>query len=828
MSLIKKYLKKEYLGGSFLIAAAMIANVLNFAFNAYLGRALDLKEFGLISLFGSFYTFASIGFSAFGTVINYKAGFLIGRYGIKTSEVFLAYMQKISLKVAIFASVVWISLIPLLANYFHTENYGLFLFFAPVWILGFIAAINRGYISARLKFMLLGVIIIVEPLLKLFSSFVFLGINHSEYVYLSIPLSTLGVLSISQYILSKKSKAVLTGKKLKQAHSFPMKYLLTSTISGLSTISFLSVDVVLARHFLSPEQAGQYALISLIGKMVYFMSGLSSQFVVPLISHYEGAKKDSKKLFYKLLGATVVLTLAAFIPLGALSGYFAPLLFGEKVYPVLQYLPIFLFAMMAFSISRIFVGYYQVKREYVFSVVAFLLSFVQVGLIQLMHNGIGEIVNAMVIVSLLNLLVMVVMHLNYRLVKIIEFNFNDFVSLFRKSNFPTSSRQGLNILIFNWRDTKHTWAGGAEAYIHELGKRWVESGNNVTLFCGNDYDSKKDEVVDGITIMRRGGFYTMYVWAAIYYVIKLRGKFDIIIDSENGIPFFTPLFARKPIFLLIHHVHQEVFMAHLKFPFAQLASFIEGKLMPFVYKNKKVITVSESSKKEIVKLGFSKDNEIGIVNPGIDLRKYTKMKKAKNPSFVYVGRLKPYKNIEVAIKAFSKILELYPDAKLDIAGEGESMKHLVSLKNKLNLKSSVRFHGRVSQTKKAVLLAKAWAAVQPSMIEGWGITVIEANASGTPVIASNVNGLRDSIVDKKTGLLVNPRSVSEFADAMKRIAISKSFRDKISKNAFQWSKNFDWSQSSDRFYSIVTNALTQKTRKIMSGVAALRKFDYEK
>ncbi|MBI2593133.1 hypothetical protein HYW44_00625, partial [Candidatus Daviesbacteria bacterium] len=153
----------------------------------------------------------------------------------------------------------------------------------------------------------------------------------------------------------------------------------------------------------------------------------------------------------------------------------------------------------------------------------------------------------------------------------------------------------------------------------------------VTIFCGNDSKSPRYEVIDGVQIVRRGGFYMVYFWAFLYYVFRFRGLYDLIIDSENGIPFFTPLYVGKPKLLLIHHIHQEVFRNHLSFPLAIIASLLEGKLMPFIYKNQKVITVSNSSKEEILKLGQNIFSSIEIINPGIHPQNFLSLKKTNYP-----------------------------------------------------------------------------------------------------------------------------------------------------------------------------------------------------
>ncbi len=167
--------------------------------------------------------------------------------------------------------------------------------------------------------------------------------------------------------------------------------------------------------------------------------------------------------------------------------------------------------------------------------------------------------------------------------------------------------------------------------------------------------------------------------------------------------------------------------------------------MPFIYNNKSVVTVSDSSQKEIFNLGFTNSGNIEIIPNGVAPSLYVDYPKTDHPSYVYLGRLKEYKNIDVAIVAFSKVLAVHKNATLAIVGIGESYPVLRKLVAKLGIDDAVTFYGHVTDTEKAKILGKSWAALQPSLIEGWGITVIEANAAGTPVIASRVNGLQDSV-----------------------------------------------------------------------------------
>ena len=390
-------------------------------------------------------------------------------------------------------------------------------------------------------------------------------------------------------------------------------------------------------------------------------------------------------------------------------------------------------------------------------------------------------------------------------------NMNSLLRLFTKLSLSKPLINKANILIFNWRDTKHKWQGGAEVYVQEIAEQWVRRGYGVTIFCSNDGNSKYDDKIRGVNIIRRGGFFTLYLWAAIYYLLRLRKQTDFIIDCENGIPFFSPLYSTKPKILLIHHIHQKVFRENLALPAALFAMFLESKLMKYVYRYIKIVTISQSSREDIEEMIPSKKTEIDVVNPGINLENYSLMNKYSIPTFVYLGRLMAYKNIDVLIEAFKEVIKDIPNAKLIIAGRGPNMDSLKDLSTKFNINESIEFKGYITEEEKREILAKSWVLVQPSSFEGWGITVTEANASGTPVIASNTSGLRDSVVDGKSGLLVETGNVKELARVMIALTEMDGFRERISKNAYELSQNYSWDVSAEKFLNIMISNL-EKTQ----------------
>jgi len=197
------------------------------------------------------------------------------------------------------------------------------------------------------------------------------------------------------------------------------------------------------------------------------------------------------------------------------------------------------------------------------------------------------------------------------------------------------------ILIFAWRDIKHPEMGGSEVYVHEVAKRLAKN-HHVTLFTSKPGNLSDRDVIDNVNIVRRGGMLTVYFWAFIYYAIYFRKDMDFIIDVENGLPFFTPLFCSKPKLMVLHHMHKGQWFSQFPFPLALAGYFIESYLMPLVYRNTNIITVSPSTLSELRQVGFS-DRKIYLGFNSIPPKIGSKVKKSKEPLLVYVGRVKAIK-----------------------------------------------------------------------------------------------------------------------------------------------------------------------------------------
>lgn len=806
-SLLPESMSGHISGTIVFMIAAMVANFLNFLFNAFLGRVLSFEEFGLIAIVNTIWSLIAVFMNAFAATVNRQSARLsVSDPGSEDS--FFRFVIRRSFVVTISIALLWVIASPYISSFFNMSNPEVILFFTPIFVLGAIGSASRGFLNGNLFLKYVAAVSILEAGSKFVLAFGFWNLGLNNLVYLSIPISIVITAVISWTI------AVLntTQTQKKYVGPFPFKFFSASLLNGVSVAVFMSVDILLAKHFLSPVLAGQYALISLAGKMIFFLGSLPNFLITPLISREEAANKETRQTFKFIFIATLFFVLVGFAGIGIFGYITVPLLFGIKSLPILPYLLFYTFGISIFTISNSIVVYHLVRKQFIFSIVPLLSAFLMIISVSARHESVLDIVNAITAGSIFSLVSTIALILLRSELKFIYRAVRDFKDAFRSPDPFARVSVSLNkkkILILNWRDTKHVYAGGAEMYVQEIAKEWVKEGHTVTIFSGNDGKNFEREIVDGVHIVRRGGFYLVYFWAFLYYITQFRNKYDLIIDCHNGIPFFTPLYAKEPVFCLMHHVHQEVFTRYLPAPLAFFARFLENGLMPIVYKKIKFITVSKSSLEEIVDLGLGKAG-IEVVNPGVDQVNFSAGVKSQKPTVLYLGRFKAYKSIDVLLRAFKIVLDRVPEAELILAGSGDEEKKLKLLTLELEIQDNVVFAGKVCDEAKLKLLQKAWVAVNPSLKEGWGITTIEANACGTPVIASNVPGLRDSVSSPYTGYLVEYGDIHGFADCITKIIRNNELRSHMNKEALQWASNFSWEKTSKLFLTIISDSLASR------------------
>jgi glycosyltransferase involved in cell wall biosynthesis len=319
----------------------------------------------------------------------------------------------------------------------------------------------------------------------------------------------------------------------------------------------------------------------------------------------------------------------------------------------------------------------------------------------------------------------------------------------------------VRILLYNWRDWQHPHAGGAEIYTHEVAEQWVQQGHEVVLFCGAAEGLPALDISQGVTIVRRGTRFTVYREARKFYEAEGVGKFDLVIDEINTRPFLTPTFVKDaPVVALIHQVAREVWFHQFPFPANLAGRFYFERRWLKQYRDVPVVTVSESSRASLEQYGL---HHAVTVPEGINLEhgQLPEAKKESAPTVLFCGRLTRNKRPHHAISAFNNLVRRIPEATMWVVGDGEM---LPALRRRAH--PNVSFLGRVSHDEKFELMAKAHVLVATSVREGWGLVVTEAASVGTPAIAYDVAGLRDS-VRASNGLLVKPDPIS-LADQLEK------------------------------------------------------------
>jgi len=373
----------------------------------------------------------------------------------------------------------------------------------------------------------------------------------------------------------------------------------------------------------------------------------------------------------------------------------------------------------------------------------------------------------------------------------------------------------LKILIFNWRCPKHPQAGGAEKATYEIAKRWVRWGHHVQLICGNFAGGQKYDDIDGIRVTRLGGKYSIYMKAILHYCRKLKGKYDVVIDEINTVPFFTPLYVQEPHVAFIHQLAANVLFEELPWSQAKFWCFMEPHVLR-LYENTPIIT-SQGTKEDLLRIGIAEHN-IHVVNYGVDHNVYKPDKnKSLYPHVFYLGRLKRFKGVHLLIKAMKQVVKEIPDAKLSIVGNGDTdyENELKQLKDNLNLSKNIVFYEfglRDSLLQKVQIMQEAWVLAFPSTREGFGLVVVEANACGTPTIATDVPGLRETVRDYDTGILV-PRNVDALADSITQVLSDNELRGRLSKRALEWSMEFDWDRTADKILQVLENTINSYNKK---------------
>ena len=372
----------------------------------------------------------------------------------------------------------------------------------------------------------------------------------------------------------------------------------------------------------------------------------------------------------------------------------------------------------------------------------------------------------------------------------------------------------MKILVLNWQDIRNPLGGGAEVHLHEIFKRIAARGHAVTLFCSSFSGAPQEEIIDGIKIIRSGSRNLFNYGVRGYYKRRFRHEsYDVVVDDINKIPFYTPLFVREPLVGIVHHLFGRSIFHQASLP-AGLYVYGAEALVPPVYRHTPMAVVSESSRNELIEKGFDEKN-IAIVPNAVDTTLYRRLPGLQQEAQVVglLARLVKYKSVDHLLEAFTIVRKEMSDARLLIVGDGDYHPALERKAIELQLTGVTTFTGQVSGEEKVRLLNQMTVAVNCSAKEGWGLTVIEANACGVPVVASDVPGLRDAVLDEKTGLLYEYGNIEQLAQKILLVLRDEQLRKRLTGEAITWAQSFRWEDSADKMISVLERTIRENKRR---------------
>jgi len=366
------------------------------------------------------------------------------------------------------------------------------------------------------------------------------------------------------------------------------------------------------------------------------------------------------------------------------------------------------------------------------------------------------------------------------------------------------------ILILSHRDIRHHDGGGAPLYIHEIFRRLVKL-YKTTIVSTSERGLPTRERLDGLDIIRLPIPKLSRLTIPISVITRLLGRSDLLIDNGSvGFPWLTPLYSQLPRIAVVYQVAAEIFDYELPRPLSDIAI----KFEPWVYRgyrNSKIVTCSESTKSDLVHLGIPNHN-ISVIRPGIGkafLNFEPAGQKFAAPTIVYLGRFRRYKGVHYAVRAMKWVLEDVPNANLLIVGNGDDseIRDEIARAEWGYAIKIVKRSPHYWDNEKRTLLAAAHAVVVPSVREGYGIIVIEANACGTPAVGWNVSGLRDSIIDGKTGYLVPFGDVEQLGRKISMILRDDDSRGFMASSTREWARTHSWDQASQAFQKVIESTI---------------------
>lgn len=371
----------------------------------------------------------------------------------------------------------------------------------------------------------------------------------------------------------------------------------------------------------------------------------------------------------------------------------------------------------------------------------------------------------------------------------------------------------LRVLYLSWRDRDNPEAGGAEVFTERTSEVMSDLGAQVTIFASKFTGARSHDRHGNVRVIRQGGRFGCYL-AGLAHLVRHRDDYDVVLDVQNGVPFWAPLVSKVPVINVTHHVHKDQWPVIFGPRIARLGWFLESRIAPRVYRGSRYITVSRATQDDLGDLGINV-SDIDLVYSGNDLPddydSYELVPRTQHPSMVVVCRLVPHKQVELAIDVLAHLRDQIPDLTLDIVGSGYWRAELERHAQAREVADRVLFHGFVDENTKHTLLARAWLSLMPSHKEGWGLTIVEAGLHGTPTIAfAHAGGPSESIVHGISGLLA--QDIHDMTEQVRVLLTHHDLREELGRGARKHARGFSWEAAGEQVHQVALSVLGRGSR----------------
>jgi glycosyltransferase involved in cell wall biosynthesis len=367
------------------------------------------------------------------------------------------------------------------------------------------------------------------------------------------------------------------------------------------------------------------------------------------------------------------------------------------------------------------------------------------------------------------------------------------------------------IHVLAWRDLADVEAGGSEVHAAEVIRRWADAGIDVVMRTSYAQGHPPEAVRDGYRVIRKHGRFMVFPTSVLSEILGRTGTYDGLVEIWNGTPYLSPLWARAPHITVVHHVHKDMWRLVLDERLAPWGELIERRVAPPLYRRTQLVTLSESSRRELVDYLHFSPSRITVVPPGIDERFSPRGERSAVPLVVSVGRLMAPKRFDELIRVMAEVREHQPSAQLVIVGDGYERLALEQQISDLDAADWIRLAGHVSDEELLALYRRAWLVASASIAEGWGMSLTEAAACGTPSVATRISGHTDAVIDGTSGLLAD--GGRELAHQIARVLSDDDLRLRLSEGARKHAATLTWDATALGVLTpLATEALRRRSR----------------